>query len=210
VATDFVEGVRGALASWLTSQLASSFPGLEVMAQWPSPGRMLPPYALTVLAIDAPRVEEFPPRVYHTEFTGPGALGNVTYAYGYAELDLQLDLWAHSPKGRDLLQRATSDALNTHPIYSLPVAGALPQLRRFPGCARYLTSLGNAICSYQFDAVTPPHEGTDAVQAAEWRASFAGTASFYVTTTEQLALLRRILLTLDVNGGPPETTTITP
>ncbi len=197
---DFTQSVRKELRAWLASQLTSTFSDTVVFERWPVAGRPLPPHAVSVLTVGEPELMAHQPKVHATAITAT-PLGTVTYSYGRCDLGMQVDVWCTTAADRYLLTRAVSDALNTHPIYSLPIAGALPELHRHPGVARYLTDVYNEVCSYEFDQVVSPSEDSDAAQTEEWRATFVGTARLYVTTRETIALLVQATTTWQVNGG---------
>lgn len=207
MATDFAEAARSQLATWLTSELSALFPGISILDEFPAAGRELSLPSIAVQVVGDPKVDEHAPHVHDvTPTTTP--YGLVLYSYGLVTLDLQLDLWAENPDQRSHLSRTVKDAVNTHPVYSLPLPDAPAEFRRNPGLVLKLADFHDILADYSFTPVTAPIETGDAAQTQEWRSVFVGDCDFHCVTEEQVALLKNAIVTMTLNQGASSVRTI--
>jgi hypothetical protein len=205
--TDFIEAARSQLATWLKSELHASYPTLTVIEQWPVPGRKLDLPSISIVMHGEPRIAPHSPAIHETTPT-VSPYGLVLYSYGSITLDVQLDAWAEQPAQRNALSKAVSNAANIHPVYSIPIVDAMPELRRNPGLVLKLAGFYDILADYQIEQVDSPEEDSDAAQTGEWRATFTGSVEFLAVTEEQQALLKQIVVTTTLNGGTPGVRTI--
>jgi len=201
---------RKALATSLSSYLTPLHSGIVVSEKWPTPGKALTALSLTVITPGtAPKVEFHQPVKHKVTLPESGHAGTVLYSYGRVDVDLQIDAWALYPATRDALALSTLRALNRPANVTLSTP-ALTDYSHAPGLVLRLTDWFNVTASYRFDALGAIPENSDAAQVNEYRATWQGSAHFYLCDEQQLYLMQKILLKAKYDNGPQETIQLIP
>lgn len=207
MASEIRAALRDALATYLTSRLASQFPadaedadGLKVYPRRRPLGTMAVQKVIAVAtqpgSVD---VQSFPPTPISVADTS-GTSSLVTYAYGYAEVPMQLDVWAPNEPTRDALVQAVEAAINRPPAATL--LGATSEFARFRGVVIRVTDFYDAPSRYLFGSFPRAYEETSASsQGSRWRATWQGTAQLYLLDQQTLNLLKTLVLQEGVNGA---------
>jgi hypothetical protein len=129
------------------------------------------------------------------ETWGQSAAGtNVRYAYGWVEVDLQLDAWTTSDAARDELTEAIEGAIAVPPSITLGLTSHLQELKRRAGLVLRVPGLFNYPADYHIEGTGDAVEDDNVAHAAEWRSSWRGDVSLHLVTEDDCALLTQILL----------------
>lgn len=209
--SDIIAAVRGALADYLRAYLAPLLPVdnatgktlLTVRESWPEPSQLLNEYDVTIMATG--EADDWylclPDKNSVVQLAPP--LGIVTYSYGYIHgLQLELDIFASTPAKRALVSKLLRGALN-RPSYktvtSIP-APMQPLPDRSPGLVLSLPLFFDTLCSFEFAPSAAPAEASDSAQVGEWRAHLRGSASLAIRDQQIFALIKRIGMTVKVDG----------
>lgn len=203
---DPTAAVRKVLMQHLQTTLAPTFPTLKVFDAWPTPGRALPPFAIAVLVAGQPDLEGWPAAI-HEVTPGVSPNGTVVYSTGRATIPLQLDCWALSPAQRDALADAVWSALRKPNVTTLngPV---VPRLSMEAELVLPSADLAGALCDFEFQPGSPVEDGSSA-QSGEWRMTWTGEARVRLQTSEQVPLIKELVVSIETNGATAETITIT-
>jgi hypothetical protein len=206
VRTSIGQACAVALAAWLRQSLT---PDVEVTARWPNPDKRLAKRALSVVPVGR-RTRNDAMTVWLTgERTNISPTqATVQYQLGGIMQPLQMDIWASSEDERDDVIAQLDDVMNaglaatlnvknsTQTVYSDPVRDGilLPLAAPFAG-----------LCGdFWFDDVAID-DTPDAIQRAEYRATYLGEARAPYTVTRTVPRLLEGTIEIQTTLSPPAT-----
>lgn len=216
-AVDIIDAVRQGLSDYLRRELEPLFPGIKVFKDWPTPGEKLGEHSITVLATG--EVEDwyyFPPTQICVSPNPTGNLGTVTYTYGRLDgIQLSIDCWSSAKAKRNKLSAAVRGLLNRTPSETLGGAAPIDGTRygAGSGVVLKLDKFFNQGCEFQFGPMPRMPESSQAAQLNDWRATWLGNASLYLTDQSVMPLIKQLNLELNIkvnNDGLVETLVIPP
>lgn len=170
---------------------------VTVSTRWPEADEKLPAMAITVLLAGTPNDQPLQPRLVSTRPTS-----GVSLLARWQVLErmqpLQLDVWAHYDVVRDALVAALDQVLN------------LGSMRNsVPGDPLVLDLADGWVGKSAFEFGGPSNQdGPNAVQASEFRATYAGSAAAVLYVDALTPKLATIRLQQILNGGDTETTSL--
>lgn len=188
-----------ALRAYLEENIRQTYPDILVSGEWPAADQPLPERSITVIIAGDVNKVYFDPYVLDASET-VDQQKRIVWAMGSYEVPIQVDVWCLSKAERaDLLER----------VRELSVRGrSLTMGNRFadPVGISVLLPLASdgGFCDYLFDAPSY-HDGPEAIQRDEWRASMQVQAVATETKTSVSPVVNKITVKFNFRdqGTPP-------
>lgn len=204
---DLIQKTRARLAAWIAAEMPTVLGDTVVVREdFPAPNEELAERTVTVLAVEqAPEVRYWPATEFEVtphDLSDPDDhAATVKYSYGSFKCYLQVDVWARYPDVRSRMLAALDDVL--HRQLAVPGGPDWPQPTRWHELALEVDGLPGVVVYFRFDPGQPPIDIGTTAQAAEYRASWTGTAQGLLTTEEACNIIRQIVIDMRVVEIPP-------
>lgn len=208
--TTIQQAARNALATWLTSELASVTGGVAVEPRWVEADVPLKAKSLTIIDAGPRDIDWLDLAVLATanvdvEVSLPVKKVDATWNFGFITQPVQLDVWARSDVELDDIIARLDASLNKGAV-GLAVAN------QDPFAAGLLLNLADGwapgIVDFLFEEPVIL-QSPQSVGEGEWRATYRGRATAQMTQTARSVRIARILLKQKVyraDGDLPTTT----
>ena len=196
--------IQKAACNVLGRFLAAHVRDLQVSYEWPEADQDLPPMGLTILQVGEPKDEQI--QINASNYVKVDArTGLYTWEILARYVDLQLDVWAQYEAERSGIVAELDEVMHLGELYTLgegdPVRDGLLLPLKF-GIDGFRGTI-----DYTFSGASFPQD-PGKVRAAEWRATFNGTAGMILSVQATSPRIAKIRAALATDGLSSETLTI--